>query len=1028
MSFSLTNKGKFNVTPPTLTDGQVGEVQLDSAGNQKVVLASGNVTIGAGSNLIGGVELVDSGGTNKASISAGGAVKVDGSAVTQPVSGTVTANAGSGTFAVSAASLPLPTGAATSAKQPALGTAGTASTDVLTVQGITSMTPFKVNVADGSGNLITSTGNKLDVNATFSGSISGNAAASNTGSAVPVAADYLGAKDGSGNLVGLLAESVTHPNLRVSIYNGANEAAVSAGGAITVDGSAVTQPISAASLPLPTGASTAAKQPALGTAGSASADVITVQGIASMTALKVDGSAVTQPVSAASLPLPTGAATAAKQPALGTAGSAATDVITVQGITSMTPLSVSGTISQGTSAGLGSGWPVINGTVAVQTAAWTSATSGNSAVTISTAGYNVALVTLVATSTMTGGVLTFEASDDNGTTYYPIQVARVNSAAIETTFSLAVTTGQAWQANIAGFTNFRVRLSTVITGSGTATIRVQGSAGSAVPDMTVQGSVSLASGATVGQGTAATATAGWPVIAGSITSASSNWTSATSGNSTVAVTTLGYSVVQIAFLVLSGSITGGVITFEVSDNNSDWFTASATRIYTATSESTYTLSGTAPQVWQANVAGFSNFRVRLSTVITGAGTAQIRVGGSAAVYLPPVSSSSAQGTAAALSGAWPVKLTDGTNTMPTMDVAARKGFMAITDGTNTLPTMDAVGRAGFQKITDGTNTMPTMDVAARKGFVVLTDGTNTSTVKAASTAPVATDTALVVAVSPNTPALPILLSGTSNTSAAAWTSATSSNTAVTLVNASLAYSSLLITLNQAPTGTLSSGTVNFEGSNDNSNWFAINAVSNLGVPVLNQAISFTTPATYSAVLLNIAGIQYIRVRLSSVIVGTGTVTVGYAAQAGSDTYTTPTYAVQSGTWTVQPGNTANTTPWLVQSVPATSGGTSVFHLASAASTNATNVKASAGQLYSYAITNTNAAIRYIVFHNTSGTPTAGASVLFKIGIPASGGANVSFEGGIAFSSGIAITTVTGAADNDTAAVAANDLIINLFYK
>ncbi len=67
--------------------------------------------------------------------------------------------------------------------------------------------------------------------------------------------------------------------------------------AIKVDGSAVTQPVSAASLPLPTGAATAAKQPALGTAGSASSDVITIQGIASMTAVKVDGSAVTQPVS-----------------------------------------------------------------------------------------------------------------------------------------------------------------------------------------------------------------------------------------------------------------------------------------------------------------------------------------------------------------------------------------------------------------------------------------------------------------------------------------------------------------------------------------------------------------------------------------------------------------------------------------------------------------------------------------------------------------------------------------------------------
>jgi len=71
-----------------------------------------------------------------------------------------------------------------------------------------------------------------------------------------------------------------------------------------VDGSSVTQPVSAASLPLPTGAATAAKQPALGTAGSASTDVITVQGIAS---------GVAQPISAASLPLPALAATSTKQ-------------------------------------------------------------------------------------------------------------------------------------------------------------------------------------------------------------------------------------------------------------------------------------------------------------------------------------------------------------------------------------------------------------------------------------------------------------------------------------------------------------------------------------------------------------------------------------------------------------------------------------------------------------------------------------------------------------------------------------------
>ncbi len=79
---------------------------------------------------------------------------------------------------------------------------------------------------------------------------------------------------------------------------------------------------------LPAGASTAAKQPALGTAGTASSDVLSVQGISSMTPLVVDGSASTQPVSgtvtanagtgtfavsASALPLPSGASTSALQ-------------------------------------------------------------------------------------------------------------------------------------------------------------------------------------------------------------------------------------------------------------------------------------------------------------------------------------------------------------------------------------------------------------------------------------------------------------------------------------------------------------------------------------------------------------------------------------------------------------------------------------------------------------------------------------------------------------------------------------------
>jgi len=52
-----------------------------------------------------------------------------------------------------------------------------------------------------------------------------------------------------------------------------------------------------------------------------------------------------------------------------------------------------------------------------------------------------------------------------------------------------------------------------------------------------------------------------------------------------------------------------------------------------------------------------------------------------------------QGTAAALAGHWPVQITDGTNTMPTMDVATRAGYHRITDGTNTAAVKPSVTSA-----------------------------------------------------------------------------------------------------------------------------------------------------------------------------------------------------------------------------------------------------------------------------------------------------------------------------------------------
>lgn len=204
----VLNAGSGGATIATDDDGtahhQLVKVEWGANNTQTVVAAGASaLPVQDGGNSI----TVDNGGTFAVQAAQSGTWNVTN------VSGTVS----------------LPTGASTAAKQPALGTAGTASTDVISVQGIASMTP--IAVSDNSGSLTVDNGGTFAVQAAQSGTW-----------------------------------NITNVSGTVS---------------------------------LPTGAATAAKQPALGTAGTASTDVLSVQGIASMTALKVDGSAVTHPVSMA---------------------------------------------------------------------------------------------------------------------------------------------------------------------------------------------------------------------------------------------------------------------------------------------------------------------------------------------------------------------------------------------------------------------------------------------------------------------------------------------------------------------------------------------------------------------------------------------------------------------------------------------------------------------------------------------------------------------------------------------------------
>lgn len=109
------------------------------------------------------------------------------------------------------------------------------------------------------------------------------------------------------------------------------------------------------------------------------------------------------------------------------------------------------------------------------------------------------------------------------------------------------------------------------------------------------------------------------------------------------------------------------------------------------------------------------------------------------------------------------------------------------------------------------------------------------------------------------------------------------------------------------------------------------------------------------------------------------------------------------------------------------GAGTISHKVAAASTNASNIKAAAGRLISYNLSNTTAIWKYVKLHNSASAPTAGAGVVMTIGIPPNGNASRTIEGGAGFSAGIGITMVTGAADADATAVAANDIVGDLIY-
>lgn len=105
-------------------------------------------------------------------------------------------------------------------------------------------------------------------------------------------------------------------------------------------------------------------------------------------------------------------------------------------------------------------------------------------------------------------------------------------------------------------------------------------------------------------------------------------------------------------------------------------------------------------------------------------------------------------------------------------------------------------------------------------------------------------------------------------------------------------------------------------------------------------------------------------------------------------------------------------------------------VSSAATTNATSVKASAGSVHGFTATNTTAALKYLKFYNKASAPTVGTDtpIWTQPLQPSNVPTTVRFPKTLNFSTGIAIALTGAAADADTTALAAGDVVgLNIAY-
>lgn len=115
----------------------------------------------------------------------------------------------------------------------------------------------------------------------------------------------------------------------------------------------------------------------------------------------------------------------------------------------------------------GSAQPVMYSIVASTSAGWTSSTASNTTMSMHVSSFSAMAFTINVVGTVTGGVVTFECSNDGGVTWYNLRALDESGGLTRVTRTLTTSLSSMFQAPLDGYTDVRLRLSTVISGSGT---------------------------------------------------------------------------------------------------------------------------------------------------------------------------------------------------------------------------------------------------------------------------------------------------------------------------------------------------------------------------------------------------------------------------------------------------------------------------------------------------------------------------------------------------------------------------------